>query len=323
MDLSVSDSLVSGLVLLVAGLLLAAYWWIHHGRCQSLGPRSDTEITSFTSLETQIAEFEGWSIRYHLSGDRSDPVMVLVHGIGANLFCWRALMKILGHKASVLALDLPGFGGSSKNPQARYGLDDQAERLVRFLDHLGIQKCYMVGNSMGANISLAVGLKYPERVLGVVAIAPATSPRLVPALWLTAPPWMWLASPASKILHRRYLRAMHSRSVFRQDLIEDGRIEESFRTYGGNSAAVRTLLLATAAIRDQRLPSLFKDLKCRVLILWGSHDSLVGKKDIAALEAVLPAHESHVHLGAGHHLQEDEPEWVADKILSFFPITKS
>jgi pimeloyl-ACP methyl ester carboxylesterase len=52
--------------------------------------------------------------------------------------------------------------------------------------------------------------------------------------------------------------------------------------------------------------------------LWGSKDKLVSRRVIDALEKALPQAESFVHIGGGHHLQEDEPDWVAEKVTSFF-----
>lgn len=119
------------------------------------------------------------------------------------------------------------------------------------------------------------------------------------------------------------MRWAHGRTVSRRDRVDKDRVEETYFTYGRQPGAVRSFLLATAAIRDARFGdatfrSAFKELKNKVLILWGSNDRLVNKKVITDLEAALPAAESHVHLGGGHHLQEDEPEWVAEKLSEFF-----
>jgi pimeloyl-ACP methyl ester carboxylesterase len=62
-----------------------------------------------------------------------------------------------------------------------------------------------------------------------------------------------------------------------------------------------------------------------VQVLWGTKDLLVNAKMIRRLEKALPpaGFESHVHTGGGHHLQEDEPDWVAEKIDGFFRQTST
>jgi abhydrolase domain-containing protein 6 len=257
------------------------------------------------------------NIRYHQSG--RGPHLVLIHGLGANLYCWRLLAPLLAKDFTVTALDLPGFGESSKPGDATYGLDEQAERLDWFLAGLGIHKCYLVGNSMGGNIALWYARSHPTKALGVAVIAPATSPRLVP---LTFRKWLWAAKPVSLVLNRYYMRWAHGRTVSKKHLVTQDLIEETFRTYGGQSLAVRSFMLATEAIRDVRLPHALAEMQTRTLILWGSKDRIVNRKIIEDLEAALPEAESHVNIGGGHHLQEDEPDWVAEKLLSFFRQTQ-
>ncbi|NJL24277.1 MAG: alpha/beta hydrolase [Calothrix sp. SM1_5_4] len=209
----------------------------------------------------------------------------------------------------------PVFGQSSAHKHAHYGLDDQIPRLTAFLDALKIRKTYVVGNSMGGNIALWLALHHPERVLGTTVIAPATSPRLVP---LSLQRLTWIAQPVSLLLTKGAMRWAHRRTVSKKDLVDAVRVEETFRTYGGRHEAVRSFMLATAAIRDPRLPRALEGIRTPVLLLWGSRDQLVPRRVIDELESALVKAESEVHVGGGHHLQEDEPEWVAGKIQAFF-----
>lgn len=295
---------VMAVLLILAGLL---YWWWRYNSAFPTGIS-----TPFADVPIQFAEVNGWKIRYHRSGQ--GPVLVLLHGLGANLFCWRYLTPLLNKHFTVIAPDLPGFGQSSSLAGADYGLDDQVPRLIAFLDQLQIQEFAVVGNSMGGNIALWLALLHPKRVKGCVVIAPATSRKL---LRLSVSQMAWLAQPLSLLLTRQAMGWAHRRTVSKKDLVDANRIEETFRTYGRNGEAVRSFLLATEAIRDPRLPDALKGIQVPVLILWGSKDALVMRQVIDDLESVLGAAESHVHMGGGHHLQEDEPEWVADKILAF------
>lgn len=295
-------------ILGAAFLLLAAtalWLWRSSGK-----PLPQSQLADY---ETKFIDVNGWTFRYHQSGQ--GPHLVLIHGIGSSLFCWRWITPLLRTHFTVTTLDLPGFGQSSKTPHARYGLDEQVERLNEFLNQLRIERPFLVGNSMGGNIALWFCLKYPDQAQGVTVIAPATSPKLIP--WGLSR-WVWLAQPMSMLVSRPAMRWLHQRTVSKRHLIDRTQVEETFRTYGRQSPAVRSFLLATEAIRDLRLARELSNLKKPVLILWGSRDRLVSRAVIEALEAALPEAESHVHMGGGHHLQEDEPEWVADKITTFF-----
>jgi pimeloyl-ACP methyl ester carboxylesterase len=244
--------------------------------------------------------------------------MILLHGLGANLFCWRWILPILKLKYTVVLLDLPGFGGSSKLAGANYGLDEQTDRLRAFCDQSGIKKAYIVGNSMGGNIALWFAARFPDRCLGCAVIAPATSSRLVP---LPLQKLLWLSYPISYMVGRGAMRWAHRRTVSIKDRVDHHRVEETYLTYGRNRQAVRSFLAATESIRDPRLAKGLRELKIKILILRGSEDRLVPRQVIDALESALQASESYVHIGGGHHLQEDYPEWVAEKIDAFFAQT--
>lgn len=290
---------------LVLLALIFSYWlW------RWLGPH---EFIPFADFKTQVLEAGEWKIRYHQSG--RGPHLLLLHGIGANLFCWRWLIPLMHQNFTVTAIDLPGFGQSSKLLGAGYGLDDQTERLGLVLDALKIRQTYIVGNSMGANIGLWFALKNPERTLSLALIAPATSSKLMP---FPLEKLAWLSGPAALMLSRQAMTWAHRRTVSRRDRVDKDRVEETFATYGRSPGAVRSFMMAAAAIRDSRILLSLKDFKTKVLILWGSNDRLVNRKVIDDLETALPKAQSLVHVGGGHHLQEDEPEWVAEKLTAFF-----
>jgi pimeloyl-ACP methyl ester carboxylesterase len=293
--------------LVLAALALAAWLFRRWRRRHPLVP------TPFADFPVRMAQVGDWRIRYHMSG--RGPAVVLLHGIGANLFCWRQLVLLLSGRFTAVAMDLPGFGQSSKPADAHYGLDEQVERLRGFFKELGLSQFYLVGNSMGGNIALWYALRHPDQVMATAVIAPATSPELIP---LSTKRWLWLSRPISFMLTRGAMRWAHGRTVTRKHLVDGDRVEETYKTYGGRHEAVRSFLLAAEAIRDPRLARELRELRSPTLILWGSEDKLVSRQVIDGLESALPAAFSDVHIGGGHHLQEDDPHWVAEKIEAFF-----
>jgi pimeloyl-ACP methyl ester carboxylesterase len=290
----------------VAGLILVAV--IRRLRRRSPAARIQPDVFS-----TELIDVGRWTWRTHVSGE--GPPLVLLHGLGANLYCWRSLAAILRSNYTVIIPDLPGFGGSSMHDDAGYGLDEQVDRLVSLLDRLKVDRALVVGNSMGGNIALWLALRHPGRVRAVASIAPAASPRLVPFDLNYVD---WVAHPLSYLATSSAIEWMHGRTVSRRDLIDAERIQETLSTYGRKHGAIRSLLRATEAIRDPRLPDALAEITPPVMILWGSRDRLVSRAVIDRLETLLPHARSNVHIGGGHHLQEDEPAWTAEKLTSFF-----
>ena len=294
---------------LVAALAVGVLFWLVARRFWWRGLKP-------LELEVQTAQVGEWSLRYHRHG--RGPDILFLHGIGANLSCWRHLIPHMRGQFTCWAIDLPGFGGSSKNAKASYGLDEQCQRLIEFMDTQGLKRVHVVGNSMGGNIALWLAHSFPERVNGVAVIAPATSPRLMP---LSLHRLAWLARPAAWMISRPAVRWAHLRTVSRKDTVDTARVDETLRIYGRQPDAVRSFFMATQAIRDRRLPHQLKGLPSKVLVLYGTHDRLVPNAVIEELTQVLPKVVSQIHDGGGHHLQEDEPEWVADHLTRFLAST--
>jgi pimeloyl-ACP methyl ester carboxylesterase len=99
--------------------------------------------------------------RYQIDGE--GPVLALIHGVGGRLETWDPLLQEFGQGYRVLRYDLRGFGESTKI-KGRYELGSYVEDFVALLDHLEIDRCHVLGFSLGGIIAQAVALVYPGRV---------------------------------------------------------------------------------------------------------------------------------------------------------------
>ncbi len=107
------------------------------------------------------------------------PVVVLVHGLGANHEDWRLVAPALAADCRVVAIDLPGFG---KAPALAHApdIEDFAAALWGQLDALKIEEvAIMVGHSMGGAVAMEAALTQPSRVarLAVLNSQPAFTPK--------------------------------------------------------------------------------------------------------------------------------------------------
>lgn len=94
--------------------------------------------------------------------------IILVHGWIGSWRYWIPLMQQLHLKNyTVYALDLLGFGDTSKNPK-RYTVEEQARMLYQFVEQLGITKAAFLGHGLGAMVITEFALAYPERVARVL-----------------------------------------------------------------------------------------------------------------------------------------------------------
>src|SRR5262245_45697907 len=103
----------------------------------------------------------GVTTHYRIEGD--GPVVALIHGVGGRLDTWDPLLEEFGPGYRMLRYDLRGFGESTK-VKGRYELGSYVEDFVALLDHLAIDRCHVVGFSLGGIIAQAIALVYPARV---------------------------------------------------------------------------------------------------------------------------------------------------------------
>jgi len=114
-------------------------------------------------------------------GQTEDPSavpVVLLHGAGANLRDMElAVAERLAARHRVILIDRPGFGFSARKKGGENSPAEQAIVLDELLSQLGIDRAIIVGHSWGGTLALTLALDYPQRVAGLVLLAPPTHPR--------------------------------------------------------------------------------------------------------------------------------------------------
>src|SRR5918996_579111 len=139
-------------------------------------------------LTLRGGEVDGLALHYVVAG--RGPAVVLLHGLGGFAQSWRDTIDVLASRATVFALDLPGFGRSAK-PRTTYRLSFFARALHGFLDATGVGQASLVGHSLGGSVAVTYALTHPlrvERVALVAGLVPGFSFRMSWAYRLIALP---------------------------------------------------------------------------------------------------------------------------------------
>jgi pimeloyl-ACP methyl ester carboxylesterase len=138
------------------------------------------------------ARANGIDIEYETFGDPTDPVMLLIMGLGGQLIVWddELCRRLAGHGFYVIRFDNRDVGLSTKieagavpdvmavlqgdRSSVPYSLEDMAADATGLLDALGIDQAHVVGVSMGGMIAQVVAIDHPERVLSLASIMSTT-----------------------------------------------------------------------------------------------------------------------------------------------------
>jgi pimeloyl-ACP methyl ester carboxylesterase len=260
-----------------------------------------------------------------LAGD--GPDVLLIHGLGAaksSFFDCAALLAAAGYR--VHALDLPGFGGSSKPATAPYSAPWFAETVCGVMDALQIESAHLVGNSMGGRVALEIGLRQPERVRSIAALCPA-----VAFVKRDFHPLVKLLRPELGLLPHKLRRGTVERQLWSlfcdpdalDPSVADVVVDEFQRIYGSPGARVAFYASARNIYLDRPFgPGGFyprlAGLQPPALFVWGTHDKLIPAGFRRHVAEALPGVEQVVLDGCGHVPQVERPEQTAGMLRRLF-----
>ncbi len=270
-------------------------------------------------MATTAARIDG--VNYTVTGD-GERVVVLLHGFADNVCTWNRVLPRLAVDATVIAIDLPGFGDSAR-PWTRPLLSCYVDVVHEVLAAEGVSAgVSLMGNSMGAAVSLLFADAYPELVDGIVLI---DMPGLhhIPRLWRMA-----MSRPA-EIALRAGLRAVPRGTAqfgigwfYAHFACRPGRLDPfaqaSFTLpYAARERVSALLPLGRVLIRElgrAQLASLVATIDVPTLIVFGARDLITPARVLRRLgrpggAVVLP--------GCGHCPQLDQPEALLTEVLPF------
>ncbi len=265
-------------------------------------------------MQEQIATIDGTPVRWLEQG--SGTPVVLVHGIPTSPALWRRVVpRLTGMR--VLALEMTGYGQSIPAGEGReISVAAQAARLLRWLEHLHIDRAVLVGHDLGGGVVQIAAVHRPPVCAGLLItngiaydswpIPSVKAMQAVSPLLATLPPAA--LKPAIGML---IARGHDDRSVAKESLDVHYR---PYAEHGGGAAMARQVrslkVQDTIAVQDQ-LPS----LRLPARIVWGVADQFqkiaFGERLAQDLEAPLRRIE-----GGKHFTPEDHPDVIAEEITS-------
>jgi abhydrolase domain-containing protein 6 len=141
------------------------------GEIQGVAGMAIAAERAISGLERKVLQIDGFVVPY-LEGGAGEP-LVLIHGFGGSKDNFNRVANYLTDHYTVYAIDVPGFGASTRDMNADYVINTQIDRIHEIIEKLGLEKTHIGGNSMGGWISGAYAAKYPEHVSSVWFLAPA------------------------------------------------------------------------------------------------------------------------------------------------------
>ncbi|MGI8547683.1 MAG: alpha/beta fold hydrolase [Gemmatimonadaceae bacterium] len=261
----------------------------------------------------------GLRLRVVECGDeRSSRTVVCVHGWACSVYSYRLVMPLLAAEGMrTVAMDLQGHGLSDKPGDAgQYTLDALVQSVVETMDALAIARATLIGHSMAGPICARMAVATPDRVAGLVLLAPAgfgtewpirlgavLTPRFVgPLLPYVASRWLF-----ALVLNMAYGTLRHT---------TEGIVDEYWAPsqFPGYTRAMWDVLHRF----DWRAGSdhYFDHIRVPTAVLTGSLDRFVVRRWVTGYARVLDHAVIETIEGCGHVIAEEIPSAVKEAVLA-------
>lgn len=273
-------------------------------------------------LSFQLGE---WTIAYERQGD--GPPIVFLHNGGTSHAIWLDVMKRLAPRYDVIAVDLLGYGASSK-PGSGYTMVNYVDLTGALYEHLGLHRATLVGNCMGSAIAMSFARVHPALVSSLVLINPLTeatlssgwlasalklrqaSPTAVGGLYkrlgaLTLPRWSAPATLALQLGSEGRKRGVHHNPALRACHTSEGQLQSMFEVL----ADIDAYSELDRFVPPGNFP--------RRMTIWGAENRILSARAGERLNQSLRPSQRKRLCKCGHLLMLEKPNEVAKLIDSF------
>ena len=291
--------IAGGLVALALIGFAVAVWIWRDIPAERLEARYATEASRF-------AEIDGARIHYRDEGQ--GPAVVLIHANFASLIGWDPWVDALRDRYRVVRFDMTSHGLSGADATGDYSLPRTVDLMERLLEQLGVERCAIVGTSLGGTVAMHYTVRNPERVAGLVLISPGS---LEPDVrGRQAPARMSPAAALVRWITPRALPEFMLRTGFGDprkvtpELID--RWHDLWRLEGQRTAQLERLRQYVSGDIEE----LIGQLSAPVLIQWGEENPQVHVELAAELARLLtsaPSVETIIYPGVGHMTIQEAP----------------
>lgn len=263
----------------------------------------DYTTDEFFGLEDKWLETApGELTHYHEVGEGA-PILFL-HGSGTGVTAaanWWLNLPELSQVGRCIAIDSIGYGQSVVAEGTQYGIKEWVRHAVRVLDALGIEKTWIVGNSLGGWLAFQFAIDFPERLLGIISMGTGGA-KLTGAL----------KGHSNPTLSEEGIRNTLELFVVDKSLVTDELVKLRYASALNDTASDRLKDVVEARDRDRiELPldfDVLSNLEVPVLLIHGVQDVVIPVSRTWEILNVIPNADAHIFSQCGHWSQVERAD---------------
>ena len=233
------------------------------------------------------------SINYSYYDNESDTSLIFLHGWGQNIDMMMSIAKPFIKRNKVLLIDLPGFG-LSEEPKDVWSLYDYADMVHELSKELKLKNVILIGHSFGGKISICYSLKYDTKKL------------------------VLLASPFKKAIKKEDIKTKTLKVLKKVPLLKnlEGYVKKHVGSTDYRNASVMMRKILVKHVNTD-LTEDVKNIKCPVVLIWGTLDTAVPYEDALELEKLIPNAGLVTYEGCTHYAYLERLNQTINVINSF------
>lgn len=256
----------------------------------------------------------------HYRDEGEGEVLLLLHGAFASLHTFNEWTKHLKKHYRVIRPDLMGFGLTGPNDSNDYSMENHIRVLKSFLSILKVDKCHIVGNSLGGWLAWEFAYRYPQKVDKMVLIDSAgfLEEENIPL------PFKLARTPVFGRVIKYVVRRAVLEQFVKQVYFDSSKVTEQLvnRYYDlftreGNSDAFLRLVNAPYSDNTAFLKHIFND----TLIMWGREDMWIPVHNAYRFHSMMPRSRMKIYPQVGHVPMEEIAEETVLDLLHFLEET--
>ena len=269
----------------------------------------------------------GHDVTYRMGGD--GDVVLLIHGMAGSSRTWKDVTERLVAHHRVVAPDLLGHGESAK-PMGDYSLGAFASGLRDLLSVIGVERCTVVGQSLGGGVAMQLAYQHPEVVDRLVLVCSGGLGREVS--WMLRALTLPGAELVMPVIFPRLLadrgndvnRFLHRRGIRAPKLGEMWRAYSSLSGAQNRGAFLRTLrsVVDPGGQTVSALDRIYLAGGLPTMIVWGDEDPIIPIEHGRRAHATIEGSRFEVMEGCGHFPHVEDPARFTELLTDFIATTE-
>lgn len=271
------------------------------------------------TLSEKYVNVENFKIRYFDVGE--GDTILFIHPFAGAIENWIFNIRTLSRHFRTIALDLPGYGKSTKLKNINYSVNFYSDIVLKFIDKLKLRSIYLAGNSLGGNIALVCALRSPDKIKKLILVDaagvipfPSVLRCVLKIIIKEVGPYLKFYKPHPLIIKGILRWAFYERSktlsAFEKDVIE-------YINTNNYRVWAEVIYKTIYSIIDTDLREEIRKINVPTLIIWGDHDRVLFVDDGLFFHEHLPNSKLVIFKNCGHFPHIEHPAKFNKVVLEF------